>query len=210
MKNKSVKMIMEEYDEKYGNIPLDHNDILQYLLDKYPKIDLEFIEEEIKRIESIPWEVEDHVIPIIPKPAARPRYSFETKHFYVPGAASNKSVMKKILGISDNLILARTRIHLETYQPTPVYKMNKNQVYLAELGYIRPVIDPDFDNFTKAYMDAIQGVLLADDNIITDAQIYKFFSVKPRVRIRIEYMTDFDSSYTEKILTERAHKMTDL
>ena len=209
MKNKSVKMIMEEYDEKYGDIPLDDEDILKYLLDKYPKIDLEHITEEISRIDNIKWEVEEYVIPIIPKPAARPRYSFETKHFYVPGAASNKSVMKKILGVSNNLILARTKIHLETYQPTPVYKMNKNQVYLAELGYIRPVIDPDFDNFTKAYMDAIQGVLLADDNIITDAQIHKFFSVKPRIKLRIEYMTDFDSSYTEKILTDRANKMTE-
>lgn len=206
-KHKSVKEMMNEYDEKYGSIPLFKDEILEYLQKTYKKIDLKGIDAMVEEIDSIPWETENYIIPVIPKPAARPRYSFETRHFYVPGASSNKTIMKEILGISDNIILARVAIILKTYQPTPCYKMNQNEIYLAELGKIRPLIDPDFDNFTKAYMDAIQGVLIADDNIITDAQIHKYFSVKPRVELELSYQTRPDSRYNEKTLSERVKRM---
>ena len=85
--------------------------------------------------------------------------------------------------------------------------MTQNEIYLAEIGKIRPLIDPDFDNFCKSYMDAIQGVLISDDNIITDAQIKKYFSIKPRVYIELAYQTRPDSRYNEKILTERLKRL---
>lgn len=208
-KNKSIKEMMYEYDQKYGHIPLDDEERLAYLRDKYKKINLDEIARLSKEIDEIPWETEAHLIEVIPKPGQRPRYSFETEHFYVPGSATNKGIMKKILGISENLIHARVAVILNTYQPTPCYKMNQNEIYLAELGKIRPLIDPDFDNFAKSYMDAIQGVLVTDDNIITDAQINKFFSVKPRVYIELAYQTRPDSKYNEKILIERLQRMNE-
>ena len=208
-KHKSVDETMREYDERYGSLPLFKEEILEYLQKEYKKIDLERIDAMANEIDAIPWKTENYIIPIIPKPASRPRYSFETKHFYVPGASSNKTIMKKILGISDNIILARVAIVLTTYQPTPCYKMNQNEIYLAELGKIRPLIDPDFDNFTKAYMDAIQGVLIADDNIITDAQIHKCFSVKPRVELELSYQTRPDSRYNEKVLNGRIQRINE-
>ena len=64
-----------------------------------------------------------------------------------------------------------------------------------------------FDNFAKSYMDAIQGVLIADDNIITDAQIIKYFSVKPRIYLELAYQSRPDSKYNEKILLDRLNKM---
>ena len=211
-KHKSIDEIFYEYEDKYGDIPLgdelgSRSAILDYLKDTYKRIDMDTVDEMIKYIESIEWKTEEYIIPIIPKPAARPRYSFETRHFYVPGASENKTIMKKILGVSPSLILARTKIELTIYQPTPCYKMNQNEIYVAELGYIRPLIDPDVDNFAKAYMDAIQGVLIADDNIITDANIEKYFSVKPRIELKLEYQTDFDSRYNEKVITDRLKKM---
>lgn len=206
-KNKSVNELMYEYDQKYGNIPSDQKEILAYLRDKYKKIDLDEISRLSKEIDEIPWETESHLIEVIPKPGQRPRYSFETEHFYVPGSATNKKIMKKIIGISDSLIHARVAIILNTYQPTPCYKMNQNEIYLAELGKIRPLIDPDFDNFAKSYMDAIQGILITDDNIITDAQINKFFSVKPRVYIELAYQIRPDSRYNEKVLMDRLKRM---
>lgn len=210
-KHKTTKDIFDEYEEKYGAIPLDdevgcRSSILDYLRDKYKRVDMNTVSEMISQIESIEWKTEEYVIPIIPKPAARPRYSFETRHFYVPGASDNKTIMKKILGISPSLILSRTEIELYVYQPTPCYKMNQNEIYVAELGYIRPLIDPDVDNFAKAYLDAIQGVLIADDNIITGALIEKYFSVKPRIEIVLRYQTQFDSKYNEKVINDRLNK----
>jgi len=206
-KNKSVDQILYEYDQKYGDIPLDQEAILEYLRNKYKKINLDEIERLSDEIDNIPWNTETYLIPIIPKPGQRPRYSFETEHFYVPGSATNKNIMKKILGLSNNLILSRVAVILHTYQPTPCYKMNQNEIYLAELGKIRPLIDPDFDNFAKSYMDAIQGVLIADDNIITDAQIKKYFSVKPRIFLELAYQTRPDSKYNEKILNARLNSL---
>lgn len=210
-KHKSTNEIFDEYEEKYGDIPLDKeigckSSILDYLRNKYKRIDMDQVSEMIADIESIEWNYEEYVIPIIPKPAARPRYSFETRHFYVPGASDNKAIMKKILGISPSLIMARTEIELIIYQPTPCYKMNQNEIYVAELGYIRPLIDPDVDNFAKAYLDAIQGVLIADDNIITGAYIEKYFSVKPRIELALRYQTRFDSRYNEKVINDRLNK----
>lgn len=206
-KTKSAEAIMQEYDEKYGDIPLDHNDILAYLRSKYSKIDMNEINATIESIHSIPWESETYTIPLIPKPAARPRYSFESKHFYVPGSSTNKTIMKKILGVSDSLIMSRVVIDMYIFQPTPCYKMTQSEIYLAELGEIRPLIDPDVDNFAKAYLDAIQGVLIADDNIITDANFHKYFSVKPRIELNLGYQTEFDSKYNEKVIMERLKRM---
>lgn len=210
-KHKTTSEIFDEYEDKYGDIPLNdqigsRGPMLDYLRDTYKRIDMSTVDEMITYIENIKWETEEHIIPIIPKPAARPRYSFETRHFYVPGASDNKAIMKKILGVSPSLILARTEIELNIYQPTPCYKMNQNEIYVAELGYIRPLIDPDVDNFAKAYLDAIQGVLIADDNIITGAYIEKYFSVKPRIELVLRYQTQFDSRYNEKVISDRINK----
>ena len=206
-KTKSPKAIIKEYNDRYGDIPLRKEEILEFILNKYKRIDLNIIKDMEEEIKKIPWETETYIIPLIPKPAHRPRYSFETKHFYVPGASTNKTIMKQIVGISDNLIMAKTSIVLDIYQPTPCYKMTQNEIYLAELGYIQPVIDPDVDNFAKAYLDAIQGVLIADDNIITNSEFNKYFSIKPRIELKISYQTKPESNYTKKILDERMNKI---
>lgn len=210
-KHKTINEILDEYEDKYGDIPLgseigSRSEILDYLRGVYKRIDMDTVNQMVDDIESIQWNTEQYIVPIIPKPASRPRYSFETRHFYVPGASDNKTIMKKILGISPSLILARTEIELYIYQPTPCYKMNQNEIYVAELGYIRPLIDPDVDNFAKAYLDAIQGVLIADDNIITGAVIEKYFSVKPRIELVLRYQTRFDSRYNEKVINDRINK----
>ena len=72
-----------------------------------------------------------------------------------------------------------------------------NQV-LAELGLIRPVKKPDFDNLAKTYSDMTQGVLLFDDALIIEGISRKWYSCKPRIEITFKYMEDFDSDYNKK------------
>lgn len=202
-KTRKVEDILQEYDERFGDIPLETEEILSYLRDKYPKLNMDEINIMAEAIDQIPWNNETHIIPIIPKPAARPRYSFESSHFYVPGSSTNKGILKKILGVSNDLIATRTKVQLDFYIPTPCYKMTQREIYLAEMKKIHPLIDPDVDNLIKAYLDAVQGLLLADDNIVTSIVGNKFFSIKPRLYLSIDYQSKFDSTYNERLMMKR-------
>ena len=76
--------------------------------------------------------------------------------------------------------------------------MTNQEVILAEKGLIRPLVTPDFDNLAKTYTDALQGVLLLNDNIITSGRVEKYFSIKPRINIKLRWQKEFDSKYNEK------------
>lgn len=141
MKNKSVKAQREEYEMKYGSIPMDHHEILHFLRNNM-KLDMNKINEECKRIDNIPWRELDIIIPVVPKPSPRPRYSFKTEHFYVMGAATNKKLLQSFID-KYSIIYTQTIFSIETYQPTPLSSMTKHEIYLAELKKIRPVQDPD-------------------------------------------------------------------
>ena len=79
--------------------------------------------------------------------------------------------------------------------------MNNVEINLAEQGKIVPVGTSDVDNLMKTYLDMIQGHLLLNDNIVTRGTLEKFYSLKPRLEIKIRYQTDFDSRYNERRIT---------
>ena len=81
--------------------------------------------------------------------------------------------------------------------------MNKIERVLAEMGFIRPISKPDWDNVAKAYCDMIQGFLIYDDSLIIDGTSSKYYSLKPRIEITIEYMEDFDSDFNRKKMKKK-------
>ena len=84
--------------------------------------------------------------------------------------------------------------------------MNSVNKILAELGFIRPISKPDWDNLAKAYCDMIQGYLLEDDALIIEGISKKYYSIKPRVEITIEWMESFDCKYNEDKIINKIHK----
>ena len=76
--------------------------------------------------------------------------------------------------------------------------MNNVEKICAELGIIRPTSKPDWDNVAKAYCDMIQGILIYDDSLIVEGNSRKFYSLKPRIEIKIEYMEDYDSKFNKR------------
>jgi hypothetical protein len=48
----------------------------------------------------------------------------------------------------------------------------------------------------------LQEYLLVNDNIICDGGVHKYFSIKPRVEVRIRYQDGFDSEYNKKKMME--------
>jgi len=185
-----------EYQEKYSKYPDDQEELLKYIKDKY-RIDDKKIEEYKDAIDSIPWKELNITLSLVPKGTPRPRYSGRTNMFYVKGAADNKKIIKKIIKKS-NIIFTRTEIIIKTYQPIPTYAMNGTEIYLAQLGYIRPIQKSDWDNLGKTYCDMLEGILLLNDNIICNGTVEKYFSIKPKVEIYIKYQDQFDSKYNEK------------
>lgn len=195
-----TKKDIREYDEKYGLVPTDKEERLKFLMSQAKNAEKTFapVDGEIKRIQGIKWKTVKYVIYLIPKASPRPRRSLNG-HFYVNGAADNKRFFKTFYKETLNIPIIDTpcKFYCDSYLPIPSDMSLVNQV-LAELGLIRPVKKPDFDNLAKTYSDMTQGVLLFDDALIIEGISRKWYSCKPRIEITFKYMEDFDSDYNKK------------
>lgn len=70
-----------------------------------------------------------------------------------------------------------------------IQKSVSNAEYERRLkNEVLPTVKPDTDNFIKSTLDALTGVLWADDNIITDVVARKRYSDDPHVFVKITPM----------------------
>lgn len=203
-------MKKEDYEEKYGDIPKDAMSRLDYILDQIKSgnsVKGKLIS-TIQKIKAISWKRVEFTIYLVPKGTPRPRAS-QWNHFYVKGAADNKKMFKKFYKAHMEhipLITTACRFDCESYLPIPKAMKMYEQI-IAELGFIRPITKPDFDNLAKTYSDMLQGILLHDDALIIDGRSQKFYSVKPRIKITISYMTDYDCEFNRKKLEKQTEKV---
>lgn len=192
--------VEREYKEKYGDIPKDKKERFDYLLStvKSTRSVKGKILSEIKRIRSLKWKSLSYTIWLVPKGTPRPRLSSDG-HFYVHGAADNKRLFKEFMKENVNvpLIVTPCKFYVESYLPIPT-SMPIYEKILAEIGFIRPVVEPDVDNLFKTYSDMVQGHLIYNDSYIIEGTSKKFYSVKPRIEIRIEYLEDHDSVFNKR------------
>lgn len=184
------------YQEQYGHLPSTKSELIEYVKENC-KIDYDKYASLKNHITTMPIEKIHIELFIIPKPSPRPRYSSKTDSFYVKGAAFNKKSIESLLD-EYNIIFTSTNILIRTYQPTPVRAMKPHEVLLAEEGLIRASTNPDFDNLAKTYTDMLQETLLLNDNLITIGTVEKYYSIRPRVEIEIEYQSTFDCEYNRK------------
>ena len=49
----------------------------------------------------------------------------------------------------------------------------------------------------------IQKHLILEDSNITDGRVQKFYSIRPRIEIHIEYMDKYDSKYNKRRIESR-------
>ena len=97
-----------------------------------------------------------------------------------------------------NIIFTVCEVDIKIYQPTPVSSMTNAEIYLAQLGLIRPTSGGDWDNFAKTYCDAVQDILIINDNIIYKGTCERFYSLKPKVDLTFTYQDRFDSKFNER------------
>lgn len=201
--------IEKEYAEKYGEVPISKDERLSILintLNKKKRKKKVSIFEEIQKIEDIKWETYEFTMYLVPKATPRPRINKNTQIFYVRGSDVTKKMFRKYFKTNPHeMIKTPMYFEVDAYLPTPS-SMKLEEKILAEMGYIRPISKPDFDNMAKTYSDMLTGVLIYDDALIIEGISKKFYSLKPRIEVRIKYMTEFDSLFNWKKINSKLNK----
>lgn len=205
----TLKKKQQEYEMKYGNIPIDYRERLEWMCDKYKlsTADMDYILfERDRRMNSLYYTTIRVVLYQIPEGAKRPRYRFVNRqnlvsaakenpnyvHVYSPDAAANHSYMKKLVTDQefiqlDHIICTPCDVHYKAYFPTPK-SYNKYETFMAEIGLNRSLVKPDFDNIEKLYADMYNSNVWIDDALTIDATIGKYYSILPRVEIDLKYL----------------------
>ena len=191
---------MREYLDRYGKIPKDHKERIEYLINelRLKPSDLGKIRDKIQGILDIRQKQISFIFYFTPDATPRARYSRFTKAFYVKNALDYKSIFSEFVESCGDLdyITTPCEFHCKTFKPTPK-AMNRHETFIAELGLIKDVSKPDWDNLGKTYSDMVQSKLLMDDFLIYKGTVEKFYSIRPRIEITIKYYTTHDSTYNQ-------------
>lgn len=221
MKSKKQKLI--EYEMKYGEIPRDYIERLNWLYEKLnindQKAD-EILQARSNFINSTYYEKIRLTMYEIPEHTPRPRARLITRNGIMNAATGDNSFIQvySITGrqnkeymkawTNDNLrelehlLCTPCNIEYRTYFPTPSC-YNKTQTFLAEIGLDRPISKPDFDNIEKSYADMFSDNIWIDDIVVVDATIRKFYSVLPRVEIDLLYANQLYNQHQYRAMTKR-------
>lgn len=224
---KSRKEKSFEYYDKYGLIPNDQQERLEWMVDNFNLTD-----KKIKEILNAKQYIMDNLsyydfkIVLYEEPAGtpRPRFKLVNRYNLANAAMTNGQFVKvfSITGAEDRrfmrqlitsgelqefqqLLYTPCRIEFNAYIHTPS-NFNIVQKFLAEIGLERPINKPDWDNIGKKYSDMMNGNIWLDDTLVIDGTIRKFYSIKPRVEINISFANILYNKYqymsTVKILKD--------
>lgn len=193
-----MRKILAEYEAEYGAISTDDLERMVDFVEKHPlNRGKKTLDDEVARIRRIPWKRVDFTLFMVPKATPRPRSNFRSHIFYVSGSKENKEIFASEFAECDiPMIITPMIFSSRAYFPIPK-SMSKVEQILAELGFIRPISKPDFDNLVKTYTDMITSTLIYDDALIVDGRMSKFYSWKPRVEITIKYMAEYDCEFNK-------------
>lgn len=128
---------------------------------------------------------------------------------------SDRDFMKQLISEDDFtklnglLIYTPCVVDYAAFIKTPS-SFNAKDTYLAELGCIRPICKPDFDNLEKKYSDMYNGNVWIDDALVIDASIHKYYSILPRVEIKLKFLNMLYNKYQYKQMANRLPDRNDI
>jgi len=154
------------------------------------------IEKALKRIEEEnnevnPWFEIDFIVFGDPKAQQRAKASSMGKGkgvvMYDPKEIRNwKATFRKhaIDLLDDDFVLAEgeIEIQIDVYKSAPI-STSRIKLALMEMKHLRPEKKPDIDNYDKAVLDALKGVLWKDDSQVVNIVSTKYYSLRPRIEI---------------------------
>lgn len=202
---KTRKQKRNEYDEKYGNIPLDYNERIEWM-DEHYKLNDSLRQNIVNRMNNMMNNISFYdfviVLQMVPEGTPRHRYRLITPKNYMtasnlpyvqvyqPRAAEDHKYLKQL--VDDEIVQLEKFIqtpfacHINVYFPMPS-NYSKSDIFVAECGLDFHIKKPDVDNIMKKYLDMFNSNIWLDDNMCFNGSLSKFYSVKPRVEIFISY-----------------------
>ena len=222
---KSRKQKAKLYESKYSEIPRDYIERLSWMYDKYhiTKAKAEEILRAKYSILSSLYYSDDILVVLYEEPegSPRPRARYVNKsnltsyaksdpgyiQVYSLTGASDRKFMKRLIDDNDlmkldHLICTPCDVEYNTFSKTPS-SYNTINTFLSEVGIIRPVSKPDFDNMEKKYADMYNGNVWVDDALVQDAAIHKYYSILPRVEIRLKFLNLLYTKYQYEQIIKR-------
>ena len=208
-------------------IPKDYQERINWIIDTYKISDAklkDIIDTKDKMMQQMYYMPELFVVIYeIPEGSPRPRARFiKSKgnnilanarsnpgfiQVYSITGASDKKFMQEFKTNSDfdfleSLIYTPCSVKYDAYFKTPSI-FNSKEKMLAELGMIRPLSKPDFDNVEKKYSDMYTGNIWVDDSIVIESNFNKYYSELPRIEITLRYMNMLYNKYQYKSVSKR-------
>ena len=210
------------YDEKYKDIPINRYARLEYMCDLYNLSDakMEEIYNAKNAILNNIYYTDLKIVVLLEEPEGtqRPRHVVTKSNFnklakssdfirvYSPNAAADSMYMKRLVGQEldglDQFIYTPCYAIYNAYFKTPSY-YSINNIFLAEIGLDRPAKKPDWDNIGKKYCDMYNSNVWLDDELVTDGEVHKYYSILPRVEIDIKYLNCVYNKYQYNSISKR-------
>lgn len=203
------KQKQKVYQEKYGSIPIDYRERIEWMIDKYKlsssKMD-EILEKRFRVMNNL-YYMDYQIVQLLEEPegASRPRVRIlksnfnktaitrpDMVHVYVPNAKEDNTYMRRLtqqeLYQLDQLIYTPCEIEYNAYLKTPS-NANITDTFLCEIGLFRPPFKkPDWDNISKKYCDMYNSNVWMDDTMVIDGSVHKYYSILPRIEIKLRYL----------------------
>lgn len=233
---KTRKQKANDYDVKFGDIPLNLEDRLNYMYDtlgfsKRPKMVDDLIMKRDNMLSNMSYfDLEIVTLYEIPEGTGRPRFRLINRqnfhneainnssfvHVYTLGAKDDFMYMRKMVDNEliplEGLINTPVIIEYKAYYKTPSY-FNAIDKCLCEAGIIRPTISnkPDWDNVGKKYCDMYNHNVWLDDATVIDGRVVKYFSILPRVEIKLRYLNCiYSKQQYSKVINRKDYDGSDL
>lgn len=226
MKRKNRKQKEEEYKQKYGHIPIDYNERLEWMYDTLrinDKKAREIIDKRSTMMSSLYYK--DITIVLFEEPEGTPRPRFrlinrqnfvneainngQFVHVYSLNAKEDSLYMQRLVDQDlvqiQELIWTPCIVEYNIYQKTPTV-MNTVDTFLAEIGLIRPITKPDWDNIGKKYSDMFNHNIWLDDTLVISGTLNKYYSILPRVEIRLRYLNTLYNKYQYNMISKRTEQ----
>ena len=225
MSRKTRKQKSTEYESKFGNIPIDYESRLSWLYDELKISDQQAFEILNKRdmmIRDLSYYDTNIILFEVPEGSPRPRFRLVNRSNLSNMAMSNPSFIHvySLTGREDNMYMKRLMsqedftaldsmictpciIDINAFLKTPSY-YNREDIILAEIGLHRPISKPDWDNLGKKYSDMFNANVWLDDTLVIDGSIHRYYSVLPRVEIRLRYLNMVYNKHQFKNITHRS------
>lgn len=215
---KKIHELQEQYLKDYKDIPRDDNERLHYLINT-----LNLSDEYKDKVYDIDKMMEEqlayttYTIILYEEPVGKPRPRFKRikgkNQVYSGNEYYKKKAFKEILTKEEldqfrhNLISTPCIIDYNVYLKTPK-AFNKLDTLLAEIGAIRPLNKPDWDNIGKEYSDLFNELIWIDDIVVISATLNKFYSILPRIEITFHVANAFYNKYQLNLMKKKLPNRT--